>query len=89
MLVASNSERDLLIFPAIKDNPQLINMPLRDSDEWKTEFNARTSTERSNKREKYDFLLESGRYRSTKVWYCRIYNIMMQGIFSLNPSYKI
>ena len=45
--------------------------------EWKTEFNARTSAERSNKREKYDFLLENGRHRSSKMWYCRLYHIMM------------
>ncbi len=62
---------------ATKDNPRLINIPPRDSDEWKTEFNARTSAERSNKREKYDFLLENGRHRSTKMWYCRLYNILM------------
>ena len=27
--------------------------------------------------EKYDFLLENGRHRSSKMWYCRLYNIMM------------
>ena len=37
----------------------------------------RTSAERSNKREKYDFLLENGRHHSSKMWYCRLYNIMM------------
>ena len=35
------------------------------------------SAERSNKREKIDFQLESGRHRSTKMWYCRLYHIMM------------
>ena len=40
-------------------------------------YNARTSAERSNKREKIDFKLESGRHRSTKMWYCRLYHIMM------------
>ena len=26
---------------------------------------------------KYDFLLENGRHRSTKMWYCRLYCTMM------------
>jgi hypothetical protein len=33
--------------------------------------------ERSNKREKNDYLLEAGKHRSTKMWYCRLYAIMM------------
>ena len=73
----SDSKYGRTVHLATKDNPRLINIPPRDSDEWKTEFNARTSVERSNKREKYDFLLENGRHRSTKMWYCRLYNIMM------------
>ena len=36
-------------------------------------YNRRTSIERSNKREKIDSKLESGRHRSTKMWYVRIY----------------
>ncbi len=62
---------------AMKDNPRLINIPPRDSKKWKTEYHARTSVERSNKREKLDFLLENGRHRSTKMWYCRLYHIVM------------
>jgi hypothetical protein len=62
---------------AMKDNPRLINFPPRDSEEWKKEYNARTSAERCNKREKIDYKLESGRHRSTKMWYCRLYCIMM------------
>ena len=62
---------------ATKDNPRLFNIPPRNSKEWKTEYNARTSAERSNKREKIDFKLESGRHRSTKMWYCRLYHILM------------
>lgn len=62
---------------ALKDNPKLVNIPPRDSAEWKKEFNARTSVERSNKREKLDFKLEDGRHRSTKMWYCRLYYIIM------------
>ncbi len=61
----------------MKDNPRLINFPPRDSEEWKLEYNVRTSAERSNKREKIDFKLESGRHRSTKMWYCRRYHILM------------
>ena len=61
----------------MKDNPRLINFPPRDSKEWKIQYNARTSAERSNKREKIDFRLESGRHRSTKMWYCRLYHILM------------
>ena len=61
----------------IKDNPRLFNDPPRSSKEWKMEYNARTSVERSNKREQIDFKLESGRHRSTKMWYCRLYHILM------------
>ena len=61
----------------LKDNPRLFNNPPRSSKEWKLEYNARTSAERSNKREKLDFKLEDGRHRSTKMWYCRLYHILM------------
>lgn len=61
----------------MKDNPRLFNNPPRSSNEWKLEYNARTSVERSNKREKIDFKLEDGRHRSTKMWYCRLYQILM------------
>ena len=61
----------------MNDNPRLFNNPPRSSKEWKLEFNARTSAERSNKREKLDFKLEDGRHRSTKMWYCRLYHILM------------
>ncbi len=61
----------------MNDNPRLFNNPPRSSKEWKLEYNARTSAERSNKREKLDFKLEDGRHRSTKMWYCRLYHILM------------
>ena len=61
----------------MKDNSRLFNNPPRSSKEWKLEYNARTSAERSNKREKLDFKLEDGRHRSTKMWYCRLYHILM------------
>ena len=60
-----------------KDNPRIFNIPPRDSKEWKLEYNRRTSVERSNKREKIDYKLEDGRHRSSKMWYCRLYAIMM------------
>ncbi len=59
------------------DNPRLFNIPPRDSKQWKKEYDRRTSVERSNKREKEDYKLEDGRHRSTKMWYCRLYGIMM------------
>ena len=59
------------------DNPRLFNIPPRDSKAWKKEYDGRTSVERSNKREKEDYKLEDGRHRSTKMWYCRLYGIMM------------
>ena len=61
------------------DNPRLFNIPPRDSNAWKKEYDRRTSVERSNKREKEDYKLEYGRHRSTKMWYCRLYGIMMPG----------
>ena len=84
----SDSKYGRTVHLALKDNPRLINIPPRDSAEWKKEFNARTSVERSNKREKLDFKLEDGRHRSTKMWYCRLYHIMMLGICPLNPPHK-
>ena len=59
------------------DNPRLFNIPPRDSRAWEKEYDRRTSVERSNKREKEDYKLEDGRHRSTKMWYCRLYGIMM------------
>ena len=61
----------------MKDNPRLFNDPPRSSKEWKMIYNARTSAERCNKREKVDYKLEDGRYRSSKMWYCRLFAIMM------------
>ena len=74
---------------AMKDNPRLFNLPPRDSDAWKLEYNARTSAERSNKREKLDFKLEDGRHRSTKIWYCRLYWWQHDEKTPKTPSAKI
>lgn len=85
----SDSKYGRTVHLAIKDNPRLINIPPRDSKEWKKEYNARTSVERSNKREKLDFLLENGRHRSTKMWYCRLYcTMMLQHLDAWDLSYE-
>ena len=73
----SDSKYGRTVHLQMKDNPRLINIPPRDSEEWKIEYNARTSVERSNKREKIDYLIENGRHRSSKMWYCRLFGIMM------------
>lgn len=51
----SNAKYGRTIHLVLKDNPRLFNNPPRSSKEWKPEYNARTSAERSNKREKLDF----------------------------------
>lgn len=73
----SNAKYGRTIHLVLKDNPRLFNNPPRSSKKWKLEYNARTSAERSNKRERLDFKLEDGRHRSTKMWYCRLYHILM------------
>ena len=50
---------------------------VRGSEKWVLTYKRRTSIERSNKREKIDYKLESGRHRSTMMWYMRIYGIMI------------
>jgi len=60
-----------------ENNLRLFPKTLRDSAKWKFIYKRRTSIERSNKREKIDYKLESGRHRSTKMWYVRIYGIMI------------
>lgn len=61
----------------VADDPRAINNPPRESKQWKDIYARRTSVERSNKREKDDYKLESGKHRSTKMWYCRLFAIMM------------
>lgn len=58
------------------DDPRLFPKTPRDSQRWKLVYKRRTSIERSNKREKVDYKLESGRHRSTMMWYIRLYAIM-------------
>ena len=73
----SDSPYGLVVHVPTKENPRIFTVPARDSKEWKLEYNKRTSSERCNKREKIDYLLENGRHQSTKMWYCRLYCIMM------------
>lgn len=60
-----------------KDNLRLFPKTPCSSEKWKLVYSRRTSIERSNKREKVDYHLEAGRHRSTKMWYIRVYCIMM------------
>jgi hypothetical protein len=73
----SNAKFGLNIHLATKDNPRLINIPSRSSKEWKEEYKKRTSVERTIKRQKIDYHLEKGNHRSSKMWYSRLYAIMM------------
>ena len=73
----SDSPYGRVVHLATKDNPRMFTIPPRGSKEWTNEYKKRTSSERCNKREKDDYILESGRHRSTKMWYCRLYCIMM------------
>ncbi|MCZ8511486.1 transposase [Paenibacillus filicis] len=59
------------------DNLRLYPKTVRGSEKWNLTYKRRTSIERSNKREKIDYKLESGRHRSTMMWYMRIYGIMI------------
>lgn len=60
-----------------KDDPRLFPKTSRDSERWNLVYKRRTSIERSNKREKVDYKLESGRHRSTMMWYIRIFATMI------------
>lgn len=73
----SDSPYGRVVHVATKDNPRIFTIPPRESKEWKEEYKKRTSSERCNKRIKEDFLLEDGSHRSSKMWYCRLYCILM------------
>lgn len=60
-----------------KDNLRLFPKTARDTEKWKSVYKRRTSVERSNKREKIDYHLETGNHRSTMMWYVRLFGIMM------------
>ena len=73
----SSSSYGRTVHTRVKDDPRAINNPPRESKQWNKIYSRRTSVERSNKREKDDYKLESGKHRSTKMWYCRLFAIMM------------
>ncbi|OMF38096.1 hypothetical protein BK133_03735 [Paenibacillus sp. FSL H8-0548] len=64
-----------------RDDPRLFLKTPRDLEKWKVIYKRRTSVERSNKQEKIDYKLESGRLLSTMMWYMRIYGIMTPSIW--------
>lgn len=73
----SDKEYGRVVHLYTSDNPRMINIPPRGSKQWKEIYKRRTSSERTNKRIKNDFQLENGRHRSSRMWYCRLYCIMM------------
>jgi hypothetical protein len=73
----SNSKYGRTFYTKTSDDPRLFPKTPRDSERWKLVYKRRTSIERSNKREKVDYKLESGRHRSTMMWYIRIYATMI------------
>lgn len=73
----SSAKYGRTFYTKTSDDPRLFPKTPRDSKKWKLIYNRRTSIERSNKREKIDYKLESGRHRSTMMWYMRIYSIMI------------
>lgn len=73
----SSSDYGRVVKLPSRKNPRLFCIPARDSREWKKEYAKRTASERSNKREMVDMHIESGRHRSSRMWYCRLYFIIM------------
>jgi len=73
----SNSAYGRCVHTYTKDNPRLFPPVARHSDEWNRVYKRRTTSERSNKREKEDYRLEAAKHRSTMMWTIRIYGIAM------------
>ena len=72
-----------------RDDLRLFTKTPRDSEKWKLIYKRRTSIERSNKREKIDYKLESGRHRSTMMWYMRTlqhYDLPARGCMVRQPE---
>jgi hypothetical protein len=69
------------------DNLRLF-LKIRGSAKWTNIFKRRTSIERSNKRKKIDYKLESGRHRSTMMWYMRLHGIMIANTWMLGTWAK-
>jgi hypothetical protein len=73
----SNAKYGLTFHTKTSDDPRLFPKTPRDSEKWRIIYKRRSSIERSNKREKVDYKLESGRHRSTMMWYIRTYAVMI------------
>jgi len=71
----SDSSYGRCVYTYTQDNPRLFPPVARNSDAWKDVYKRRTAVERSNKREKVDYMLEAARHRSTKMWLTRIFGI--------------
>lgn len=65
------------VYTYTEDNPRWNPAISRTGEKWKQEYDRRTTVERSNKREKVDYCLEAAHHRSSKMWHCRIFAIMM------------
>jgi len=64
------------IYTYTEHNPRLFPLIARNSNEWKNSYKRRTCSERSNKREKIDYMLEAARHRSSKMWTAHIFTTM-------------
>lgn len=73
----SDSAYGRVINVSIKSNPRLVCNPPRDSDEWKEEYKKRTGAERCNDKLKENLQLKNGRYRSSEMWYSRLFCSLM------------
>ena len=73
----STAKYGLNVHISTESNPRLFNTPCRTDKKWKEEYENRTSVERTIKRQKTDYHLEDGNHRSSKMWYSRMYAIMM------------
>lgn len=67
--------RQVHVYP--ESNRRLFCDPPRGTDAWKKAYNARTGSERANNRIKGHYNYESGKHRSSKQWYARLFITMM------------
>ena len=73
----TDSDYGPVVHLPMRENPRMFCQPTRGSKGWVKEYKRRTSAERDNKRIKIDYKLEDGHHRSSKLWYCRLYVILM------------
>ena len=73
----TDSDYGPVVHLPMRENPRMFCQPTRGSKEWVKEYKRRSSAERDNKRIKTDYKLEDGHHRSSKLWYCRLYVILM------------